>query len=54
VRSPWQVACGGSEVPFTFERNTYTYMWNRATREHAYYWHEGDLFVRCYRTREVA
>ena len=42
-------ACGLREVPFRYQGNTYTYMWNPRTGEHMYYWKENDILVSDYR-----
>lgn len=44
----WLVANGGTEPERVYcprDGLHYTYMWNCATREHAWYCHETDLFV---------
>ncbi len=49
----WEVACGGNETPFTFDGQTFTYMWNTETKRHAYYNHTKDIFVRDFRTNDL-
>jgi len=43
--SVWVVACGGTEPVMTVKGRRIQYMWNRQTREHAYYDLGRDLFL---------
>ena len=44
----WIPACGGTEQPFTVRGETFLYMWNTTTGEHAYYSVTRDLFLEYY------
>lgn len=42
----WVPACGGTELPFeTRNGRRVQYMWNRNSREHAYYDLDRDIFL---------
>lgn len=41
----WQAACGGTETPFSVKGRKLHYLWNRITKEHAYYDIDRDLFL---------
>jgi len=43
--SNWVVACGGTEPVMTVKGRKVQYMWNKTTREHAYYYHGRDIFL---------
>ena len=43
--SAWIPACGGTELPFTCEGETFEYMWNYVTKKHSYYSHTRDMFL---------
>jgi hypothetical protein len=49
----WKIAGGGTETPFTYNGETFLYMWNLATGQHAYYNYNRDIFVKDFRTNEL-
>lgn len=42
---PWQVGCGGTEVPFSLKGRRYIYVWNQVERRHYYYSFSEDIFI---------
>ena len=42
--SEFQVACGGTETPITFDNRTYLYVWS-PQNGYKYYCFESDVFI---------
>jgi hypothetical protein len=49
----WVPACGGDEIPFEFFGVRWLYVFNPATRKHAYLNLETDMVYTHYNSREI-
>jgi hypothetical protein len=49
----WQIACGGTEIPFIANGQWFLYVWNRKEMRHGYYNFRLDIVQDTYQLEPV-
>ena len=44
-QAPWQIGCGGSEIPCLVNGKWYVYVWNTDEKKNYYYCFNEDIFL---------